>query len=188
VEALYLLNDSLFGPTSEAQFKVLLHDIRRSNADLVGITDSYELGWHIQSYFLVLKKSILVSLAMQRFFANVISYSNKDDVIQEYEIKFSQAMRAAGMTCRVLFPSTEAVNATLFYWKDLIRKGFPFVKVMAIRDGYVGGDEQDWRQFLNSEGFDVSLVDRALLFAKISQMRLSIARSSIPTHSVSSVP
>jgi hypothetical protein len=171
LDRLYILNDSLFGPTNDVHFKALLTRIRQDDADFIGITDSFELGWHIQSYFLVLRRKVLVSNTMRSFVESVVSYNDKDDVIKEYEVRFSQAIRVAGFKCNVLFPSTEVVNITLLYWKHLLHNGFPFVKVMAIRDGYRGGNDRTWRETLQAEGFDTNLINRTLLLARIMNIR-----------------
>jgi hypothetical protein len=177
LDRLYILNDSIFGPTNDTKFQSLLSRIRQNDADLIGITDSYELGWHIQSYFLVVRRRLLVSRTMRSFIDNIVSYPDKDDVIKEFEVKFAQAICAAGFRCSVLFPSAEVINVTLLHWKRLLHSGFPFVKVMAIRDGFGGGDKQAWEETLQRDGFDITLVERTLLLSKVASMRSLMAAS-----------
>jgi len=169
-DALYLLNDSLFGPTNVVAFQALLKRVRNSDADLVGLTDNYEIAWHIQSYFLVLKQRALASTAFRDFISRVESHSDKDQVIKEYEISFAPMLQAAGLKCQVLFCSDDLVNPTIFGWKRLLRSGFPFIKVMTIRETFVGVDKSCWRTVLADEGYDGSLAERTLLINSLQKV------------------
>ena len=53
-------------------------------------------------------------------------------------------------------------NKTLFYWKQLIDEGSPFVKVGTLRRDHKDFDTTDWREILAREGYDTSLVDSLL--------------------------
>ena len=52
---LYLINESLIGPTNDLAFAELLTRLRDSPADVIGLTENFDRAWHIQSYFLALK-------------------------------------------------------------------------------------------------------------------------------------
>ena len=159
---LYLLNDSVFGPLNEEKFSNILIRVRASSADLVGLTDSTEYNWHIQSYFLAFKLNMMSSHFLRRFVRSAKCEMDKDNVVKAYELPLAQQMCEAGMRCEALFKSKDYVvgdapeNISLHNWKELIRDGFPFVKVMALRDGF---GSEDWRQILANEGYNVSLVD-----------------------------
>ncbi len=79
---LYLLNDSVFGPFNDDKFAALLQRIRRSEADVVGLTDSYEHNWHLQSFFLAIKSRALSSVALHRFINSISVLPDKDAVIR----------------------------------------------------------------------------------------------------------
>jgi hypothetical protein len=168
---LYLMNDSLFGPLSEEKFAHALGRIRASRCDVVGLTDSYEHNWHVQSFFLAFKPNALSSVALHRFINAISNYSDKDDVIRSYEIKLTPLLRERGLKVEALFECTDSEraddlhNRTLFHWKELISDGFPFVKVIALRNASLAND-LSWRSVLAQEGYDVSLVDRCLLKTK----------------------
>ena len=163
VKILYLLNDSVFGPTNEATFGDLLDRIRNSNADLIGLTESFERSWHLQSYFLALKSQVLLSGAFRDFTEGIVSYYDKEPVIAEYELCFALLMKIAGFKCEAMFQKTDVRNPTIFHWKALLDAGFPFLKVTTIRDEYPGVDIADWRQVLAMRGYDVSLAEGTLL-------------------------
>jgi len=184
-ETLYLLNDSLIGPFSDVLFESLLTRLRTEPADMVGMTESWELQWHIQSYFLALRRSTLAHPILQGFFNTVTILPTKDEVIQRYEINFAPTLRAVGISCAVLFPSENRNNRTLFDWRRLIEEGFPFVKVMALRDKIEGMDSSNWRETLTSRGYDVTLVEPVLQVAAATpdQVTDDDALSRVPAHS-----
>lgn len=166
-EILYLLNDSLIGPFNQKAFEALLGRVRKSAASVVGMTSNHErTGWHLQSYFLALKHEALASVAFQTFFNRVTTLDDKDDVINQYELRFAPYLRSEGLSCEALFDATGESNPTIYEWKQLIEKGMPFVKVMVLRDRFDNVDTSDWEQVLREEGFDPALAARTLEEAK----------------------
>jgi glycosyltransferase involved in cell wall biosynthesis len=165
---LYFLNDSIFGPLNEVKFSTLLERIRASDSDFIGLTDSEEHEWHMQSYFLACKNAALSSAAFHRFINGISSLADKDDVIRNYELKFAAYVRDRGLKVEVVFDAPYTANPerphnkTLFYWKGLIEEGFPFVKVGAIRRDDPLIDIDDWEAILTREGYDTQLVEKTL--------------------------
>jgi hypothetical protein len=166
---LYLINDSAIGPLNEAKFASVLRKVRSSASDVVGLTESYEGGWHLQSYFIALKSAALSSRAWQAFIASIKSLSEKRAVINAYETRLATTLRAAGLRCEALFPARSAHNPSLANWRDLIGRGLPFVKVAALRKEAFGSNENDWRQVLRDEGFDHRIAEATL--AEVSHSR-----------------
>ncbi|OLL33002.1 hypothetical protein BTH42_03405 [Burkholderia sp. SRS-W-2-2016] len=164
-DTLYLLNDSVIGPLNDSLFEKLLTRVRSAPGDMVGITESWEYEWHIQSFFLALRRRALASPVLQDFLNNVVILPTKHEVIQRYELKFAPTLRAGGISHTVMFPSENRDNRTLFDWKNLIEDGFPFVKVMALRDKIEGMDSSGWREVLLAHGYDVALAEPALQVA-----------------------
>lgn len=83
-----LCNDSVYGPfypLSDA-----FEAMQTKPIDMWGMTENYEQSYHLQSYFLVFRKSILQSDAFENFWENVDILSKKEDIIQEYEIGLSR--------------------------------------------------------------------------------------------------
>jgi len=161
-QILYLLNDSLIGPTNAADFSKLFSRIRDSDADIVGMTENWERGWHIQSYFLAIKRGALSSFAFHQFMLDVVSFDDKDDVINNFEVQFAPVLIAAGLKVEVLFTSPTLHNPTIYHWRELLNKGFPFIKVMTIRDEIPGVDKTGWDEALAKQSYDVSLAERLL--------------------------
>jgi hypothetical protein len=161
-EVVYLLNDSLFGPVNDEAFAAMIAKVRASSADVVGLTENLERGWHVQSYFLAVKKGALGSYAFRNFVFGVRSYQNIDDVIKAYEITFALSMREAGLAVETLYKSSRIRDSTVYHWRELLDEGFPFLKVKVARDDLPGVDKSGWRESLNSLGYDVRLADACL--------------------------
>jgi glycosyltransferase involved in cell wall biosynthesis len=175
-EILYLLNDSVIGPVNDSAFHAALERLRRAPADLVGMTEDYERGWHIQSYFLALKERVLQSRIWHQFVFDIASFTNKEDVINAYEVQLAPKVAAAGLTTLALFTAKSRVNQTLFNWRQLLEEGFPFIKVMAIRGDFPGADNKGWRKTLADLGYDTMIVDQVLAGEPIAEPRQSDVR------------
>jgi lipopolysaccharide biosynthesis protein len=161
-DILYLTNDSTIGPLNDQKFGDVLRKVRSSTSDVVGLTDNYEHGWHIQSFFIALKPAALSSSAFHVFIAKIKSLSEKRAVVNAYETRLASALQAAGLRCEVLFPTRNAYNPSLLDWQSLIGSGLPFIKLAALRN-QSRSSGQDWRQILQAEGFDCRLAEAALL-------------------------
>ncbi|MGF6229269.1 hypothetical protein QFZ27_003224 [Inquilinus ginsengisoli] len=178
-DALYLINDSLYGPFNAKAFGALMARLRAADADIVGLTESHEKGWHLQSFFLRMKRRAFSSPKFHHFWQDVRNYPDKQDVIDLYEVTFCGRMRAAGLTCIALFENLRGDNQTAFAWRELIERGFPFFKAAVLRGDLpptVTGE--GWKSVLAAHGYDTGLVDTgpdadlpALLPAGLSRHR-----------------
>ena len=101
-----LVNDSIYGP---------LFDLRpllsrcTDRAAIWGVTDSWEIQYHLQSYFLLFKKEALLSPAFRKFWNDVLYVPSKNWIIEQYEVGFTQKMLRSGLSCAALFPYQQAV-------------------------------------------------------------------------------
>jgi lipopolysaccharide biosynthesis protein len=162
-DILYLINDSMIGPLNEDKFADLLRRVRSSGSDVIGLTDSYERGWHIQSYFIALKGAAAVaSPALRAFLMKIKNLAGKVDVVNAYETRLAPTLQAAGLRCEVLFPARKAHNPSLAEWRELIKSGLPFVKLAALRGHSRRLHRSHWREMLQAEGYDARLAEEAL--------------------------
>ncbi|WP_331297305.1 rhamnan synthesis F family protein [Methylobacterium hispanicum] len=163
---LLLANDSLYGPTDPKQFSTLVNRVRASAADVVALTDSHQVRHHLMSYFIVIKNAGLTSPYLRRFWNSVRSLRDKQAVIDAYEITPAGALQEAGLTYEILFPTAirpgRAINATLEGWRELLTRGFPFVKVQALRDRLAQTDARGWRQILGTNPALVEAIENHL--------------------------
>jgi GT2 family glycosyltransferase/glycosyltransferase involved in cell wall biosynthesis len=159
---LYLANDSLIGPVDQPRFITMLNRIRASDADMVGLTESHEYRWHVQTFFVALKPRLLSSWWLHVFFENVRILGDKDAVIRAYEVRFASDVERSGHKVEILFPSARAANPTLYDWRELIEAGFPFVKALLVRGHFDEADLTGWREVLAQAGFDLNLIDQTI--------------------------
>ncbi len=115
LDELLLANDSVYGPFSHLADVLSRCD---GSAAIWGITDNWDFRYHLQSYFLLLKRDALASHAVAAFWRRLRYVRNKDWIIRKYEVGFTQAMLRAGMRCRALFPYHQATAALLASVKD----------------------------------------------------------------------
>ncbi|VEB32318.1 Rhamnan synthesis protein F [Legionella sainthelensi] len=167
-KTLYLLNDSIIGPTNDDLFKKLITRIRQSSASFIGLTDNfneYRSPRHFQSYFLVMKAPALSSHIFQKFIRRIVPYKNKNKTIVNYETQLTRYLEHGGIHCDVIFPSKTMYDPTLFHWRTLLDDGFPFLKVSVIQDRLpLIVDNRGWQFHIAKHGYDLSLVSNAHTF------------------------
>lgn len=153
---LILANDSVYGPTHPKGISNILKASRKSQKNIVALTDSYQVRHHLMSYFTVITTSGLQNKSIKDFWNGVRSNRNKQVVINEYEIKSIDRWNMNSVTWEVLYPTPEniypPINPTLQGWSDLIEQGFPFVKVQLLRDfmNYLRGENWEDKFLYNS--------------------------------------
>jgi rhamnosyltransferase len=148
---LILANDSVYGPLNN-NLKNILSFFENSQYDGFGITDSYEVKYHLQSYFLIFKKNIITSKVFNNFWQNFYFFNRKRTIIEKYEIGLSQKLIKHGFKLGAYYDYwgliksineshpyyslivNNFVNPTHFLWDKLIKKGCPFIKIELLRD------------------------------------------------------
>ena len=177
-EILFLVNDSLIGPLDEREFSKIIATVRESKKDIVGLSDNYHLAWHVQSFFIALKKKCLSSYVFNLYFQDISVLKEKDAVILEYELTFSMRMVAAGLSIKTIFPMRKANgldvpgpgltdrehNRTILEWEWMLRGGFPFVKGSLVNGEHQHIFGQAPRLALIERGFDPSRHDAAFVY------------------------
>jgi Rhamnan synthesis protein F len=108
---LVLTNDSVFGPLFD--LAKVFEKMNAGPADVWGITDSWERAYHLQSYFLVFKRSALAGQGLSRFRKAYAHPKSKSGVIELGEIGLTQALLAAGLKVAAYCPYREVAAAWL---------------------------------------------------------------------------
>ncbi len=138
---LFLVNDSIVGPLNGADFDRLMERVRRSGADVVGLTESQLPLRHVQSFFLVFNHTALRHPALRQVFERMLSLPSKGQVIDVYETRLTHVLTEHGLRCESLFPPLSddpySSNDTSFRWAQLIQAGFPYIKT-SILDRFAG--------------------------------------------------
>ncbi|WP_419759580.1 rhamnan synthesis F family protein [Acidisoma sp.] len=106
--AIFLVNDSLYGPFSD--LKPILGAIDFERADLWGATESWQHRYHLQSFFLGCGEAVIRSQAWREFWRSVRPIPCKDWIIRHCEIGFTRAMARGGARCAAIFPSASLLD------------------------------------------------------------------------------
>ncbi|KQP36904.1 rhamnan synthesis F family protein [Methylobacterium sp. Leaf100] len=151
--SLILTNDSIYGPVDRGDFARVIARVRTSEADLVGLTDSYQARPHLMSYFIGLTRTGLAAPGIRRHWANVKSIRDKLEVIKAYEMTPLAHWDEEEVAVEILFPTDDdedlPVNPTLVRWRELLARGFPFLKVQLLRDTLEQADPTGWETTLD---------------------------------------
>ena len=136
-QRLYLVNDSIVGPLGPAPFTHMMARIKSSHSDFIGLTESLAPARHLQSYFLVFNRSVLIEPGFDRMMRGVLNFPDKGQVVDVYECRLTQQLCALGLHFQVLFPAlTSDINNsddTSIRWAKLIDTGFPYLKTRVIQ-------------------------------------------------------
>ncbi len=81
--------------------------------------------------------------------------------------EFARHFRNLNLNVEALFPSSEPGNQTIAHWRELIQRGFPFVKAKALR---LPGAE-DWRRILEAQGYDARIAEQTLAIIEENDAR-----------------
>lgn len=192
-KSLVLTNDSVYGPISDQKLNKVVDRFLNGESDIFALTDSYENRHHLMSYFIGLKNDALSAPTVRNYWKSVNSYKDKNHVIHQYELSTHDHYLKSGLKVDVAFPSTRYPsehNPTLHHWKDLLARGFPFIKVQAIRDNLPGVDTSDWRAALKKAPSLVDDIERHLYTLTSGTQRsprprpipAALDRYSVPTN------
>ena len=137
--------------------------IKKSTADVCSVTDSIEVDYHLQTYFLYFKnqKSIKSLLIYFKEYGLIEDYIK---VVHKYESGLSKKLILEGITLDSLFSymdhlDYEKNNPILYYAKELIEMGCPLIKKKVLLSSFKTYE----KYFLKSRGFDFSFDYLSLL-------------------------
>jgi lipopolysaccharide biosynthesis protein len=175
VDELVLTNSSVFGPLGA--LAPIVERMSASGCDLWSMTDNLELSWHLQSYFLVCKSTLLRSSAFRAFWGSMLPFRDKRQIIRSYEVGLTTFFVESGFVARAAVPVASLAersmrwrlaggckgNPTIHAAADLLAAGMPFVKVELLRDNPARVRLDPVLRAMRRAGYDMSLVrfDRA---------------------------
>jgi hypothetical protein len=131
-DRLYLLNDSCIGPL--AGLDDLLEKGWNLGTDVWSCTDSWNHGYHLQSYFLAFDMTTVARDALRRF---VEAYGNpllKRDVITEGELAISRHLLAEGVQIAAVYPYNSLVQSFLDSFERELGRKMGESSVRALRE------------------------------------------------------
>ena len=142
-----LMNSSIYGPLFPMDG--IFTEMEDFDCDFWGITECFKLRPHVQSYFLVFRKNVLSSPRFRLFWDGILPFTNKEQVIQGYEVGMSQWLVESGFRpavycdfdrlgsyCRSVGRRLRKNdNVAVSHAEELLRIGSPFLKCVAVRNG-----------------------------------------------------
>lgn len=110
LDRLLLMNDSVYGP-----FRPLAEVLAAvpADADVWGITDSFEFWYHVQSYFLLFRKGALAVPAFDAFWRRLPYVNRRKWIVRYGEVRLTQLLARAKLRVRVLNPYWDVAGAIL---------------------------------------------------------------------------
>jgi hypothetical protein len=100
-EEIIFANDSVFGPL--APLGDALRRLDYDRADIWGLTESWQVRYHLQSYFLAFGPKAIRAEAFRKFWRSVRPVPVKSYIVRTYEIGITQAMVRGGLSCAALW-------------------------------------------------------------------------------------
>jgi lipopolysaccharide biosynthesis protein len=105
---LLITNDSVYGPLQPLE--QCLSVMSPDDADVWGLTDSYEMRYHLQSYFLLFHRAALQHAAFEKFWKDMPFVGAKWWVIYFGEVGLTQQLTRADLRIRCAFPYEAVVR------------------------------------------------------------------------------
>lgn len=118
LDEMILANDSVFGPIFD--FTQFLTRARTSGADLFGILDSYEHGYHLQSYLLWFSRNAVASGMLLDLCEGYSITNDKGLIVQSGEIGLTRAANDAGLATSVMVSFEEVREAWLLNFERYV--------------------------------------------------------------------
>ena len=100
-EEIICANDSVFGPL--APLGDTLRRLNYAKVDVWGLTETWQVRYHLQSFFLAFGPKAIRAPAFQTFWRSVRPVPMKQYIVREYEVGVTQAMLKGGLRCAALW-------------------------------------------------------------------------------------
>jgi len=145
---LLLSNDSFWGPVRP--INLLLERLKRSTADVVGLTDNLMYEPHLQSPLLLFRHNVINNSMFWDFWNNIERWETKRNIVKHYEVGLPVLLKQQGMTLESLYSNQS--NGNIFHadWRSLIiDQDFPFIKVSLLRDNPHQVDLDGWQALVD---------------------------------------
>jgi len=146
-DELIIANDSCYGPIFP--FENVFRQMEQRKCDFWGLTQNKnKYPIHIQSFFVVFKKTVFLNSIFTNFFEKIEKEMSKTILIEKYEIGLTQTLIKAGFKKDSFFkPFRENPMADNNALKLLFR-GMPLIKVSLLKENGLGiGKLYRWKNY-----------------------------------------
>jgi lipopolysaccharide biosynthesis protein len=126
-DEMLIINDSCYGPLYD--LKPILDEMSDRDCDFWGITSNTETKYHIQSYFVLFKKSVMKNDFFKNFWEIVTIQKSQRDIINKYEIELTQKLLKIGFKSDTITKTKYKRNPTKYPMTLLKKYKCPFLKI-----------------------------------------------------------
>ena len=139
--AVLLANDSVFGPFGD--LGPIVQRMCERGYDAWGMVESWQSGWHLQSWFLYLSRHAFSLPGIRAVLDQPFETMSKGEIIKKGELALGRALRAEGLKCgavnrriiRRVVSRLVATNPMHLDWRYLVLSGtVPFIKAELVRE------------------------------------------------------
>lgn len=142
-DSVTLMNDTCFGPLWDISDIVEGFE-KRPNVDFWGMTNFRKTKYfdeHLQSYFMSFKKHVVASEAFQKFWTSIKTFTDVQDVIDNYETRVTSVLLEAGYRYDAVFNTVaeeegDLIHPDFSYYRPIttLEHKVPFIKLKAFTD------------------------------------------------------
>ena len=142
-DSVTLMNDTCFGPFWDISDIVEGFE-ERPNVDFWGMTNFRKTKYfdeHLQSYFMSFKKHVVASEAFQKFWTSIKTFTEVQDVIDNYETRVTSVLLEAGYRYDAVFNTVaeeagDLIHPDFSYYRPIttLEHKVPFIKLKAFTD------------------------------------------------------
>lgn len=164
-DSILLLNDSILWPKENFERTLAAFENLNSETSVIGVTDSYQRGYHLQSYCLFAQNSVPIG-ALRSSFATIKNFRTKRSAVYYGELKLSKEIVLHGAQLSVLINYRELKDI----WLNTYCESSPDPEILElIRKGiHLNPCQHFWEPLLNTQyGF----IKKSLLFKNPARLR-----------------
>lgn len=110
-----MCNDSVYGPF--VPLKLAFEEMEAKGLDVWGMTDSFQHEYHLQSYFVSMKSSVLSKPRVREFWRTLQFDLPKREIIKKCEVGFSRVLSRSHLKLGSWCPYHEVQRSTVRYWR-----------------------------------------------------------------------
>lgn len=101
-------NDSVF--IRPSTFLLLLEQIKQTDQNYIGITEIFEIHYHVQSWFFAVSGKLFCSAVFQNFWRRYTPYSHRTHCIYKGEVGLGLHLLRAGFSPQILYTQTKILD------------------------------------------------------------------------------
>lgn len=109
LDSLIFINDSTYGPFQK--LGPVLKKMKPAEADVWGLTESWDTRWHLQSYFLLFHRAALQNEKVRALWDDWKHVNSKSWIINKLEIGLTGRLTKAGLKCKAVWPYRPMVTS-----------------------------------------------------------------------------